>query len=163
MASSGQIVSTSAYARHMVSLSVRDRESFLAEPHVAALSVSAGQGRGPLTVPIWYQYTPGREAWVLTPAGSRKAGLIEAAGRFTLMVERVMPTVRYVSVEGPVTRTVPGTDALLREIAGRYLPPDKVRAYIEFAEAELGEQVAIYLRPERWLTADLGPGVVPPG
>ena len=53
MASSGQIVSTSAYARHMVSLSVRDRESFLAEPHVAALSVSAGQGRGPLTVPIW--------------------------------------------------------------------------------------------------------------
>ena len=59
---------------------------------------------------------------MLTPAGSRKAGLIEAAGRFTLMVERVMPTVRYVSVEGPVTRTVPGTDALLREIAARYLP-----------------------------------------
>ena len=162
-ASSGQIVSTSAYARHMVSLSVRDRESFLAEPHVAALSVSAGLGRGPCTVPIWYQYAPGREAWVLTPAGSRKAGLIEAAGRFTLMVERVMPTVRYVSVEGPVTRTVPGTDALLREIAARYLPPDRVRAYIEFAEAELGEQVAIYLRPERWLTADLGPGAVPPG
>jgi hypothetical protein len=23
-------------------------------------------------------------------------------------------------------------------------------------------QVAIYLRPERWLTADLGPGAVPP-
>ena len=50
----------------------------------------------------------------------RKASLIEAAGRFTLMVERVMPTVRYVSVEGPVTRTVPGTDALLREIAERW-------------------------------------------
>jgi hypothetical protein len=24
--------------------------------------------------------------------------------------------------------------------------------------AELGEQVAIYLRPQRWLSADLGPG-----
>jgi hypothetical protein len=143
-------------------LSVRDREFFLAEPHIAALSVSAGQGRGPLTVPIWYQYAPGGEAWVLTEAGSRKARLIETAGRFTLMVERVMPTTRYVSVEGPVTRTVPGTDELLREIAARYLPPDKVPAYIEFAEAELGEQVAIYLRPERWLTADLGPGAVPP-
>jgi hypothetical protein len=35
-------------------------------------------------------------------------------------------------------------------------------AYIEFAEAELGEQVAIYLRPECWLTADLGPGAAPP-
>jgi Pyridoxamine 5'-phosphate oxidase len=144
------------------SLSVRDREFFLAEPHIAALSVSAGQGRGPFTVPIWYQYAPGGEAWVLTEAASRKARLIETAGRFTLMVERVMPTVRYVSVEGPVTRTVPWTDELLREIAARYLPPDKVPAYIEFATAELGEQVAIYLRPERWLTADLGPGAIPP-
>jgi Pyridoxamine 5'-phosphate oxidase len=144
------------------SLSVRDREGFLAEPHVAALSVSAGPGRGPLTIPIWYQYAPGGEAWVLTEARSRKARLIAAAGRFTLMVDRVLPTVRYVSVEGPVTRTVPGTHELAREIAARYLPPDKVPPYVEFVEAELGEQVAIYLRPERWLTADLGLGDVPP-
>lgn len=144
------------------SLSVRDREFFLAEPHVAALSVSAGQGRGPLTVPIWYQYAPGGEAWVLTEAESRKVRLIEGAGRFSLMVDRIMPTTRYVSVEGPVTRTIPGTDELLREIAARYLPPDMVSAYIEFANAELGEQVAIYLRPERWLTVDLGPGAAPP-
>ena len=144
------------------SLSVRDRESFLAEPHIAALSVSAGQGRGPLTLPIWYQYTPGGEAWVLTEAKSRKAQLIQAAGRFTLMVDRLMPTTRYVSVEGPVTRTVPGTDELLLEITERYLPPDKVQGYIEFANTELGEQVAIYLRPQRWLTADLGPGAEPP-
>ena len=138
-------------------LSVRDRELFLAEPHIAALSVSAGPARGPLTVPIWYQYTPGGEAWVLTEPGSRKARLIEAAGRFTLMVERVAPTVRYVSVEGPVTRTVAGTDELLREMAVRYLPPEKVGAYLEFARADHGEQVAIYLRPKRWLSADLGP------
>jgi nitroimidazol reductase NimA-like FMN-containing flavoprotein (pyridoxamine 5'-phosphate oxidase superfamily) len=144
------------------SLSARDRESFLAEPHVAALSVSAGADRGPFTVPIWYQYDPGGEAWVLTEAASRKTSLIEAAGRFTLMVDRVLPTVRYVSVTGPVTRMVPGTDEQLREIAERYLPPDKAAAYIEFAQAELGEQVAIYLRPERWLTADLGPGTAPP-
>ena len=139
-------------------LSIRDRELFLAEPHIAALSVSAGQDRGPLTVPIWYQYEPGGEAWVLTPAESRKARLIEAAGRFTLMVERVTPTVRYVSVEGPVTRMIPGTDELLREITARYLPPEQVPGYLEFARAELGEQVAIYLRPQRWLSADLGPG-----
>jgi len=36
-------------------VSVRDRELFLAEPHIAALSVSAGRSRGPLTLPIWYQ------------------------------------------------------------------------------------------------------------
>src|SRR5260370_1938306 len=161
--SSGQIVSTPAYARHMVTLAVRDGESCLAEPHIAALSVSAGQGRGAFTVPIWYQYAPGGEAWVLTPVESGKVRLIETTGRFTLMVERVIPTTRYVSVEGPVTRTVPGTDALLREIAARYLPADKARAYIESAKAALGEHVATYLRSDRWLTADLGPGVVPPG
>jgi Pyridoxamine 5'-phosphate oxidase len=146
----------------MAELSVPDRELFLAEPHVAALSVSAGQGRGPFTVPIWYQYAPGGDAWVLTEARSRKAQLIEAARRFTLMVDRVMPTIRYVSVEGPVTRVVPETDELLREITERYLPPDKVPAYLDFAKRELSEQVAIYLQPERWLTADLGPGTLPP-
>ena len=139
-------------------LSVRDRELFLAEPHIAALSVSAGPDRGPLTVPIWYQYEPGGEAWVLTEAGSRKAQLIQAAGCFSLMVERVVPTVRYVSVEGPVTRVTPGTDELLLEITERYLPSEQVPAYLEFARTELGEQVAIYLRPQRWLSADLGPG-----
>ena len=145
------------------SLSVLDRESFLAEPHVAALSVSAGPGRGPLTLPIWYQYTPGGEAWVLTEARSKKVRLIEATGRFSLMVDRVMPTTRYVSVEGPVTRTIPETEELLREITERYLPPDKVQAYLDFAKTELTEQVVIYMRPERWLTADFGPGDIPPG
>jgi hypothetical protein len=143
-------------------LSVRDRELFLAEPRIAALSVSADQDRGPLTLPIWYQYAPGGEPWVLTPAGSRKVRLIETAGCFSLMVERTMPTVRYVSVEGPVARMVRGTDEMLWEITERYLPPDKVPAYIEFAKTELGEHIAIYLHPQRWLTADFGPGAMPP-
>ena len=131
---------------------------------MAALSVSAGDGRGPLTIPVWYQYVPGGDVWVLTEAGSRKARLIEAAGRFSLMVDRIVPTVRYVSVEGPVTRMVTGTqtDELLQEISARYLPPAKVQAYIRFVKTELGEQLAIYLRPERWLTADFGPGDLPP-
>lgn len=139
-----------------MSLSVYEREQFLAEPHIAALSVSAGSGRGPVTVPIWYQYAPGGEAWVLTSADSWKARLIEAAGRFSLMVDRLAPTVRYVSVEGPVTHTMPGTDELLWEISRRYLPPEQLPGYVEFAKAQLGAQVAIYLQPQRWLSADLG-------
>jgi hypothetical protein len=137
-------------------LSVRDRELFLAEPHIAALSVAAGLDRGPLTVPMWYQYEPGGEAWVLTEAGSMKARFIAAEGRFSLMVDRISPTVRYVSVEGPVTRTVPETDELVWEMASRYLPPEKAEAYVARAKAEFTEQVAIYLRPERWLSSDLG-------
>jgi hypothetical protein len=142
----------------MTRLSERERELFLAEPRIAALSVSAGPGRGPVTVPMWFQYEPGGEAWILTEAASLKARLIGAAGRFTLMVERTAPTIRYVSVEGPVTRTIPETDELVREITERYLPPEKVSGYLAMAKAEFGPQVVIYLRPERWLTSDLGPG-----
>ena len=138
-------------------LSARDRELFLAEPHIAALSVSAGRDRGPVIVPMWYQYEPGGEAWILTESASLKARLIGSAGRFSLMVDRVAPTIRYVSVEGPVTRTVPETDELLWEIATRYLAPEKARDYVAMAKAEFGEQVVIYLRPERWLSQDLGP------
>lgn len=140
---------------HM-SLSAEERQQFLAEPHVAAISVAAGPDRGPLTVPVWYQYSPGGEPWILTPAASRKAQLIKAAGRFTLMVQRLQPTVRYVSVEGPVSRTVAVTDELHWEIAARYLPADQVEPYVEFAKADHGEKVVIHLKPEHWLSSDLG-------
>ena len=67
---------------------------FFAEPRVAALAVNAGGDRGPLAVPIWYQYRPGGQPWVLTGADSRKHRLIEAAGCFSLMVERSLDYAR---------------------------------------------------------------------
>jgi len=140
-----------------MALSVSERERFLAEPHIGALSVTERPNRAPLSVPIWYWYSPGGELWIHTVPTSRKARAIEAAGRFTLMVQRSEPTVRYVSVEGPVTRTAPGGGELSHQMAGRYLLPDQVAGFVEH-EAELGEHVAIYMRPEHWLSADLGPG-----
>jgi hypothetical protein len=139
-----------------MALSKLEREQFLAEPHIAALSVSAGEGRGPLTVPIWYQYTPGGELWLTTGTGSRKHQLIEASGYVTLMVERVEPSVRYVAVDGPVLRIEPSTDEQLVEMTKRYLPPDKVDGYLEFARREHGDSVAVFLEPQHWLSADLG-------
>jgi hypothetical protein len=139
-----------------MALSKSEREEFLAQPHIGALSVNAGERRGPLTVPIWYQYTPGGEPWVLTGADSRKHRLIEAAGYFSLMVERVEPTVRYVAVDGAVSRIEPGTDDHLVELARRYLPPDRVDGYLDYARNELGEHVVIYLQPQHWVSADLG-------
>ncbi|MEO3975422.1 pyridoxamine 5'-phosphate oxidase family protein [Streptomyces sp. CAU 1734] len=140
-----------------MALTREEREQFLAEPHIAALAVDTGDpGRAPLTVPIWYQYTPGRDIWIMTGVGSRKERLITRAGRFSLMVDRVKPTVRYVSVEGPVVGTLPATHDQLVGISARYLPAAKVAAYVEFAEKELGEQVIIHMRPQRWNTADLG-------
>lgn len=140
-----------------MALTREEREQFLAEPHVAALSVDAGEkGRAPLTVPVWYQYEPGGEIRVLTGRDSRKDRLIAKSGRFNLMIDRLEPTIRYVSVEGPVTERFPATREHLREISARYLPPDKVEGYVEFAWREHGEQVILLMRPQRWLSSDLG-------
>jgi hypothetical protein len=139
-----------------MALSKAEREEFLSQPHIAALSVRAGEDRGPLAVPIWYQYTPGGEPWILTGADSAKTRLIETAGRFSLMVDRTEPTVRYVAVDGPVSRIEPGGDELLVELTRRYLPPHRVDVFLDFARAELGSQVVIAMTPQHWLSADLG-------
>ncbi|MDI9836008.1 MULTISPECIES: pyridoxamine 5'-phosphate oxidase family protein [unclassified Streptomyces] len=139
-----------------MALTREEREQFLAEPHIAALAVDGGEGRGPLTVPVWYQYAPGGDVWVLTGLGSRKNRRIQEARRFSLLVDRTEPTIRYVSVEGPVLRTVPATLEDLREISARYLPPEKVDGYVDFAWKNHGEQVVVHMRPEHWLSTDLG-------
>lgn len=139
-----------------MALTREEREEFLAEPHVAALAVEAGAGRAPLTIPIWYQYAPGDDVWIITGLDSRKHRLISAAGRFSLLVDRVEPSLRYVSVEGPVVDTTPFTVEQLREISARYLPAEKVDGYVDYALKNHGEQVIIRMRPERWVTSDLG-------
>ena len=139
-----------------MALSREEREQFLAEPHVAAFAVDGGGGRGPVTVPVWYQYESDGTVWILIGLDSRKNRLLGTAGRFSLLVERVEPTIRYVSVEGPVIDTTPATIEQLRELAARYLPADKVDGYVDFAWKEHGEQVVVRMRPEHWLSSDLG-------
>ncbi|GGX33132.1 pyridoxamine 5'-phosphate oxidase family protein [Streptomyces lomondensis] len=139
-----------------MALTREEREQFLAEPHIGALAVDAGPGRAPLTLPIWYQYEPGGDIWILTGGNSRKYELIKAAGRFSLMADRLEPTIRYVSVEGPVIDTAPATLDQLREISARYLPADKVDGYVDFSWKNHGDQLVLRMRPERWLSSDLG-------
>lgn len=139
-----------------MALSRDEGEQFLDEPHIAALSAYAGDTRGPLTVPIWYQYSPGGEPWILTEPASRKARLIEATGFFTLMMERLEPTTRYPTVDGSVSSIQPATDAELEEMTRRHLDGESADKYLEFARNELGANVKITMKPERWLSADMG-------
>ncbi|MDX3105822.1 pyridoxamine 5'-phosphate oxidase family protein [Nonomuraea sp. NPDC051941] len=135
-------------------LSVAAREAFLAEPHIASLAVETGDGRAPLIVPVWYDYVPGGEIRFLTDGGSRKAKLIAKAARFSMLVQRVSPTYRYVSVEGPVVRSGPTTLEDLTRISSRYLPPDAVEGYVQ--GSDLHVLMTFRMRPEHWLSADLG-------
>lgn len=134
----------------------QEREQFLAELHVGIISI-AEDGRGPLTVPVWYAYQPGGELRVLTASASRKGRLLERARRFSLCAQTETPPYRYVSVEGPVVAIVPAdVERDLRPLARRYLGAGAGDAYIAATREQHADDVLIRMRPERWLTADFG-------
>lgn len=125
-----------------------ERNSFLAESHVAVLAVEQ-PGRGPLTVPVWYAYTPGSEVTVLTSSDSIKAKLIRAAGRFTVIVQVEAQPYRYVAADGPAVIDEATYDDVLA-MAVRYLPRAQALGYAESIRGE--SNVLIRMTPERWLS-----------
>jgi nitroimidazol reductase NimA-like FMN-containing flavoprotein (pyridoxamine 5'-phosphate oxidase superfamily) len=134
----------------------QEREKFLAELHVGIISI-AEDGRGPLTVPVWYAYEPGGELRVLTASASRKGRLLERARRFSLCAQTETPPYRYVSVEGPVVAIAAAdVERDLRPLARRYLGAEAGDAYIAATRDQHADDVLIRMRPERWLTADFG-------
>jgi nitroimidazol reductase NimA-like FMN-containing flavoprotein (pyridoxamine 5'-phosphate oxidase superfamily) len=133
-----------------------ERERFLADVRVGMISI-AEDGRGPLTVPIWYSYAPGGELSVWMGKTSRKAILLERAGRFSLCVQTEQRPYQYVSVEGPITAIEPvDLERDARPLAHRYLGADAGDAYIAESASGItsGDQIMVRMRPERWLTAD---------
>jgi hypothetical protein len=142
--------------RMSLAMTRQEREAFLADVHVGIISIP-DEGRGPLTVPIWYAYDPGGELRIVTASASRKGRLLARAGRFSVCAQTETPPYKYVSVEGPITSTeVADIERDIRPLARRYLGPDMGDRYIENtrdAHAQ-AENVLIRMRPERWLTVD---------
>jgi len=139
-----------------LTMSKSEREQFLAGVHVGVFSV-AEEGRGPLAVPVWYAYEPGGEVAIWTGGESRKARLLEVAGRFTLCVQDENPPYRFVSVEGPVLSMGPASLAGdVRPLAYRYLGPEAAEPYLDGlgGDARVAGDIVIRMRPERWYSAD---------
>ncbi|OBK25202.1 pyridoxamine 5'-phosphate oxidase family protein [Mycobacterium asiaticum] len=136
----------------MKSLTEAEREAFLAEKHVAVLSIDSGGGRPPASAPIWYDYADGLVRFTTGPT-TRKARLIEQAGAVTLVVQREDPPYQYVIVEGTVVdTTTPAPDDVQEAIAIRYLGEEGGRAFVRSLEGQ--PTVMFSVRPDRWLTAD---------
>jgi len=133
-----------------------EREAFLADVHVGVLSLDQ-EGRGPLTVPVWYAYEPGGDVQIVTERASRKGKLLAEGRRASLCVQDEAVPYKYVSVEGPIVRIEPSDpERDERTLAHRYLGTEAGDRYMESAlDGRDGEAtIAVYLRPERWLTAD---------
>jgi nitroimidazol reductase NimA-like FMN-containing flavoprotein (pyridoxamine 5'-phosphate oxidase superfamily) len=130
-----------------------EREAFLAGLHVGVLSI-ARRDRGPLTVPIWYDYEPGGEVWMITGRSSLKGRVLEDVDRISVCVQTEAAPYQYVSVEGPYT-TSALEEGQLEAMAIRYLGDEMGKAYAA-ASSEGGDSMVVSLTPENWLTVDYG-------
>lgn len=134
-------------------MTVEQREAFLADLHVGVLAI-ARDGKGPLALPIWYQYD-GTQVIVYMDGESTKAKLLRRRGRATLTVQDERPPYRYVSVEGPVTVEPRSDGDGIEAMAVRYLGPE-IGAQYAAANPSNSSSVTARLTPERWLTVDYG-------
>ena len=142
-------------------LTDREQQAFLAEPHIAVLSLPSNDARPPLTFPVWYGYEPGGTITYYThrsePA-SRKLRLIREFGVVSLCVQREEAPYRYVTVEGTVvdTNESPSTAQMLA-ITRRYLPGDAANAYVAGEVENPDINLVLYtIRPDRWSGFDFG-------
>ena len=139
-----------------LTMTKEEREVFLAEVHVAIISIPE-IGHGPLTVPVWYAFVPDGEFHIWTGGSSRKARLLREAGRFSLCVQQETPPYKYVSAEGPVVTIEPiQLERDLRPLVNRYLGAEEGSNFIEGLggdSAGTGD-VLIRMKPERWLSED---------
>ena len=132
-------------------MTVAEREAFLTDVHVGILAIDE-PGRGPLALPVWYQFEDGKI--VIGMGGtSLKARLLGTAGRATLTVQTEAPPYQYVSVEGPVTISAMQRDDL--SMATRYLGP-KMGAWYAENNPSTEEAVVVTITPENWRTMDFG-------
>jgi nitroimidazol reductase NimA-like FMN-containing flavoprotein (pyridoxamine 5'-phosphate oxidase superfamily) len=130
-------------------MSPAQRDAFLADVHIAVLAVDE-PGRGPLALPIWYEYRDGAIELGMD-GGSRKAELLRAAGRATVLVQDENPPYRYVSVEGPIEVVQAPRD--VQAVATRYLGPELGAWYAE-QNPVTPTSIVIRLTPEHWRAQD---------
>ena len=139
-----------------LTMTKHEREAFLADVHVGIISIS-DEGRGPLTVPIWYAYDTEGDVRIMTRRELLKGQLLARSGRFSLCAQTENPPYKYVSVEGPIISTeAADIERDLRPLARRYLGKEMGDRYVEETRnlPAHANNVLIRMRPERWLTAD---------
>ena len=137
-----------------LSMTKAEREAFLADVHVAVVSIPES-GAAPVTAPIWYRYQPGGQIEFITDRESRKGRQLNVGAPLALCTQVETPPYKYVTVEGIVTALDPvDVERDLVPISQRYLGPQQGAAYAKQLAAEMSASVLVRVRPERWRTVD---------
>jgi len=140
-----------------LAMTAAERQAFLAATRIGVVSITEA-GRGPLTVPVWYRYTPGGDVVFVTGKTSRKAKLIAAAGRLSICVQTETAPYSYVSVEGTAVLGDADYERDVREMALRYLGTEMGEGYLAATHpgGDIADTVLVTLTPKRWYSVDYG-------
>lgn len=123
------------------------REAFLRDPRPAILSIPQ-DGKGPLSSPVWFDFAPGGDFWILMQVGTC----------VSLCAQEETRPYKYVTVEGPVVAVESYNAGTLQAMATRYLGEEGGATYVDAMRESLerGLGVKVTVRLERWLSADYG-------
>ncbi len=128
-------------------------EDLLAGPHVAILSVSR-TGRGPVAVPVWYEYSDGR-FWFITARESLHGRLMLQTGQATLTVHsedyaESHTVEEYVMAEGPIAFTEDDIRPVIHRLRRKYYAGARAAEWVNrpLDPVTLRQRVAV-LKPER--------------
>lgn len=133
-----------------LAMSKAEREAFLADVHVGIIAIGRAN-KGPLAVPIWYDYEVGGKPWMMTHGTSIKGKLLAKADRMSLCVQTEVAPYQYVSIEGPFKISEPSASQSLA-MAVRYLGEEQGRAYVENSGG--GDNILVTIEPEIWYSVD---------
>ena len=127
-----------------------ERELFLSEPHIGLVSIPR-TARGPLTVPIWYDYEPGGKPWMITDSTSLKGRCLKKCNRISLCVQTEDLPYKYVMVEGTFDFSKTSNEQLLG-MATRYLGAEQGKLYA--ASGNSSDSIIVTISPDQWLSTD---------
>ena len=137
----------------MTRMSQSEKERFLSDLHIGVLAINEEKS-GPLTTPLWYDYSPGGEVLFIVAAASKKGNLLKVGSRISLVAQRETLPYSYVSVEGPVVDIEATSYEQLLAMAQRYLGDTQGKRYTD--ASDIDAQISVRMSPERWLAVDYG-------
>ena len=124
--------------------------------HVAVFSVIR-KGKGPFSVPVWYEYRDdGNVYFGIDPPGV-KARLLQKAGRATITVQTEIEPYQYVMLEGEARFLTEDelkargetVVSMMSRIFARYLEPDLVERYAAVLPILAPDYSMVQLTPSR--------------
>ena len=134
-----------------LAMSIEERDAFLADLHVGIVAIER-KAKAPLTVPIWYDYEPGGDVWMVMSQDSLKGKLLANVDRISLCAQSEQAPYSYVSIEGPFSITQRTHDHILH-MAVRYLGAELGPQYAAASEGG-DDNIVVSITPETWYTAD---------